>query len=798
MRSGGVGSGGWFGVRAVARAELRSGLRALLVLGLIAGVVGGLLLGAAVVADRTGSAYPRLVERSGLDDARAYLPADLPEVTAGFATLPGVEKSWTAYAWIAQIVGPTLQYTSVIAGPERPDDLVTPVIVAGRAPRVEAADELLVGEPLAAAAGLRVGDRITLKMLTLRQVARFDVGFGEPEGATRRMTVVGIGRMPSWTGPLGDSLSTPAFAAQNAGAAGGRSGFARLAYTGDPAADAALRDRFVAALARSYEGLPRPLIVGNYVPEVPVFPTTDADPAVAAAERVLGIGLWGFALVVAVGGCVVVGQGLVRHHARGAADQRVENALGMTTAERIGARVLAASAGAGVAAVVAAGMTVAAGAIEPLGSQARFEPDTGFRPVWGTILGGASVVLLCFLALAAGTAPLAGRAAVGRPLIGRHRPARWAVRWPPLFVGLRLALRGRAVPGSIGLPAAITATGIAVTVAGIVASTMLGASLQRLVDTPARYGFTSDLTIADAREQDMAALVADPRVAGLTEVETGRVTIDPARSRQIDAYAHVERKGEIPVSLVTGRMPAVPGEVAVGARVAVREQLGLGDSVEVTSSDGRTARLTVTGVAVPQPERGAPLGEGLLMMPDQLRELFRQPLASAHVLAAPGQAGALYADLARRLEVHLPGMPPEIDTLAGLLRLPEILATLLAAVAVAGLVHTLISAVRRHTRDAALLSVLGATPGQVRAALGVLAGTTVLPGVAFGVLLGLGAGRLLWWQVASQTGVAPDVAVPVWPIALIVPAVLVGSLVLGAVPAVRMAREPVAASLRTG
>jgi ABC-type antimicrobial peptide transport system permease subunit len=113
-------------------------------------------------------------------------------------------------------------------------------------------------------------------------------------------------------------------------------------------------------------------------------------------------------------------------------------------------------------------------------------------------------------------------------------------------------------------------------------------------------------------------------------------------------------------------------------------------------------------------------------------------------------------------------------------------------------VHTLISAVRRHTRDAALLSVLGATPGQVRAALGVLAGTTVLPGVAFGVLLGLGAGRLLWWQVASQTGVAPDVAVPVWPIALIVPAVLVGSLVLGAVPAVRMAREPVAASLRTG
>ncbi|WP_181784000.1 hypothetical protein, partial [Pseudonocardia pini] len=63
-------------------------------------------------------------------------------------------------------------------------------------------------------------------------------------------------------------------------------------------------------------------------------------------------------------------------------------------------------------------------------------------------------------------------------------------------------------------------------------------------------------------------------------------------------------------------------------------------------------------------------------------------------------------------------------------------------------------------------------------------------------LLGLGVGRVLWWQVASQTGVAADVAVPVWPIALIVPAVLVGSLVLGAIPAIRLARAPVARSLQ--
>lgn len=786
------------GILAVARAELRAGGRALLVLGLLAGVVGGLLLGATVVGDRTASAYSRLVEDTGLDDARAYLPADLPEVTAGFAGLPGVEESWTAYAWIAQIEGPTLQYTAVVAGPERPDDLVDPVIVAGRAPRVEAADELLVGEPLAAAAGLRVGDRITLRMLTLRQVARFDVGFGTPEGATRRMTVVGIGRMPSWTGPLGDSMSTPAFAAQNAGAAGGRSGFARLAYTGDPVADAQLRDDFVTALAASYVGHPRPLLVGNYVPEVPLFPTTETDPAVAASERVLRLGLWGFALVVALGGTVVLGQGLMRHHLRGGADQRVENALGLTAAERAGARVLTALAGALPAAVVAGGITLAAGLLEPIGSQARFEPHGGFRADWPVVLLGVPAVVLVFLAAAAATAAWAGRGVATLPVLTRHRSVRWAVRWPALFVGLRLALRGRALPGGAsGLPTFAAAAGIAVTVAGIVASTMLGASLQRLVDTPARYGFTSDLTIADARDTEMRALAADSRVAALAEVETGRVTLDPSRSRQVDAYAHVAIKGDVPISLVSGTLPTGPGQVALGARVAAREEKGIGDIVDVLSSDGVPARLVVTGVVVPQPERGAPLGEGLLVTPDQLGQLFRQPLASAHLVAEPGQAASVYADIADRLEVHLPGMPPEIDTLAGLLRLPEILALVLAAVAVAGLVHTLVGAVRRHTRDAAVLAVLGATPGQVRAALGVLAGTTVLPGVVGGVLLGLGAGRVLWWQVASETGVAPDVAVPVWPIVLIVPAVLAGAAILGALPALRLARTPVARSLHT-
>ncbi|MCW0212089.1 MAG: hypothetical protein OJJ54_01925 [Pseudonocardia sp.] len=788
----------WPAVRGIARVEVREAWRALALLGLVCGVVGGLVLGAVVAAERTETAYPRLTEHVGLDDARAHLPADVPAVAAGFPTLPGVEESWVAYAWIAQIDGPALRYVSVVAGPDRPADLVEPVILDGRAPYVQAADELLVGEPFAAAVGLRVGDTITLKMLTLRQIASFDVGFGAPAGATRTMRVVGIGRMPAWGGALGDALSTPAFAAQNHGAAGGRSGFARLTRTGDPAVDDRVRADFAAALATSYDGLPRPQITGQYVPKVPIFPSAGIDPAVSAAERVLRLGLWGFGLVVGLGGLLVLGQGLLRHHSRGWTDQQVENALGLGSAERVAARVLAALPAAVVAGLVGAGVALAAGLVEPLGSQARFEPAPGFRPQWDAVLLGGLAVGAVFAGLVAASASLAGRRVGARSSLGRRRQVDWTRRWPALFVGLRLAMRGRGAPaGAVGMPTPVAAAGVALTVAGIVAAVMFGSSLQRLVDTPARYGYIGDLTIADAREDDMTALLTDPRVAGLDVVETARTTVGTDRSRQTDAYAHDRRKGALPVTMVGGHAPERTGEVAVGARLATRQQLAIGDVVEVRSATGRAVALTVTGIAVPQPERGAPLGEGILVTPNQMVALRTgPPLASAQVQAVPGQAASLYADLSTRLEVHPPDVPTEIDTLAGLLRLPELLAMVLAAVAVAGLVHTLLTAVRRHARDAAVLSVLGATPGQVRATLGVLAGTIVLPGVVGGVLLGLGAGRVLWWQVASAAGVAGDVAVPVWPLLATVPLVLVGALLLSAVPTARAARIPVAAALR--
>jgi len=107
----------------------------------------------------------------------------------------------------------------------------------------------------------------------------------------------------------------------------------------------------------------------------------------------------------------------------------------------------------------------------------------------------------------------------------------------------------------------------------------------------------------------------------------------------------------------------------------------------------------------------------------------------------------------------------------------------------------LLAAGRRHGRDLAVLTVLGATPGQVRATLAVAALATVLPAVLVGVPVGLGVARIVWWEVATSTGVGGDVAVPVMALVAIGPGLLVGALLAAALPAARAVRTPPAAVL---
>jgi ABC-type antimicrobial peptide transport system permease subunit len=77
-----------------------------------------------------------------------------------------------------------------------------------------------------------------------------------------------------------------------------------------------------------------------------------------------------------------------------------------------------------------------------------------------------------------------------------------------------------------------------------------------------------------------------------------------------------------------------------------------------------------------------------------------------------------------------------------------------------------------------------------------MAMTTALVGLVVGIPLGLGAGRVVWHEVADSVGVAPA-ATPPWAVlGVAVPAVLVVAVAVSLLPARRAARLSPARVLR--
>jgi putative ABC transport system permease protein len=772
----------------VARAELRTRWRGLVGLGLLLGLVGGVVLGAIAASDRTATAYTRLATATGLADAQVLLPAAHTTVFDAVPHMPGVLASWTPVTWVAQVNTPAVRFVSLSGGGDHPPGLAQPVVIEGRQPRPDAADEILAGEPAAAVLGLHVGDEMILRLLLPAEIARFSQGFGEPDGGFARMHVVGIARAPAWADPVTGLVVSPAFARAHASDVAGRAVFVRLRST-DPAS----REAFTTALAAATAADPtRSPLDAAWRPE-PTFPTSGIDPTLRAAQLVLLSGLTVFGVVVGLGGLLVVAQGLIRHHGARRDVQRIERALGLTLVERAVARVLAGSVGALVAGVVGAGLALAAGVLEPLGSQARFEPAPGFRAPWAiALLGGLGLAVL----FGATTAVAAAVVAARRPTTAAMPSAGYAGlgRVPAVLLGLGLAWRGPRTAG--GVRTAATVVGLALAVTGIVATVTFAASLQRLVDTPQRYGLGTDLTVVDAREPDIVELATDRRVAALDEVTAAPVTLgdDPG---PVTLLSVVHRKGALPIETATGRPPRSPGEIALGPRTAHRLGVDVGDALIAHPVVGPPVTLTVTGTVVRRGDAGDVLGEGGVVVPDQLRTLSAgtSPAVYAFVSAKPGRADFLFRELSSRLEVYRTTIPSEVSNLGDLIMLPQLLAVVLALVGGSAVVHVLLAAGRRHERDLAVLAVLGATPRQVRATLAVAAVATVLPAMLVGLPVGLGTARVVWWEVATSTGVGGDVAVPVVLLAGIVLLLTAGALLATVVPAGRAVRTPPAAAL---
>jgi hypothetical protein len=161
-----------------------------------------------------------------------------------------------------------------------------------------------------------------------------------------------------------------------------------------------------------------------------------------------------------------------------------------------------------------------------------------------------------------------------------------------------------------------------------VAVGVFGASLARLVSTPAAYGWTWDVSVgnfANPAEAQRAtrALDATAGIDAYAGVATEELLLD---GKRVQFMAIEPSKGTVPLQVLEGREPIRPGEVAVGT--ATLHELGkqIGDTVTMTLAPGQPSQpLHVVGRMVlsagPMDVAIAP-GKGVVIDFDAARQLL--------------------------------------------------------------------------------------------------------------------------------------------------------------------------------
>ena len=180
------------------RTEIRHRWPSLIVLAVLVALTGGVTLTAVAGARRTASSYERFLETSRNQDVILFADDARPADVAKLRAMPGVDA--IGYGRQMTIVLPSGEFLGVGGALDRVlfHDVYRLRIVEGRAVRPGAADEVVIGEPLARASRLRVGQTLDLNSYTPAQVASLaHENVGKPLGPRIALRVVGISRSPS-------------------------------------------------------------------------------------------------------------------------------------------------------------------------------------------------------------------------------------------------------------------------------------------------------------------------------------------------------------------------------------------------------------------------------------------------------------------------------------------------------------------------------------------------------------------------------------------------------------------------
>jgi len=398
--------------------------------------------------------------------------------------------------------------------------------------------------------------------------------------------------------------------------------------------------------------------------------------------------------------------------------------------------------------------------------------------------------------------------------------------------------------GRSAVPVRSALLGSVLAVALVVTTLTFGNSLQTLVSSPALYGWnwTYILNPVGAGSGNVphvafSLLKHDRYVAAYSGASFNDVQIDG----QGAPFLIEDVNASVAPPILSGHGVDAPRQVVLGAATMANLHKHLGQYVTVTYGAPADApiyvpptRLQIVGTAT-FPAIGfastvsdhTSMGTGVLFSFQMLPRAFDAAVNSGPVPALDGPnlalvrirpeappaaalaslqhiaaaANKVYAEAeggvgGNQLAVQGVQRPAEIVNYRTIGLTPTVLVSGLALGAIVALALTLLASVRQRRRDLALLKTVGFVRWQLAAAVAWQATVAAVVGIAFGIPLGVIAGRWLWDLFARQIYAVPYPTVSVVSILLVALGTLVLANVVAAVPARHAARTPTALMLR--
>jgi len=821
------------------RADLRQRWRALLSLALLLGLIGGVVLAAAAGARRTDTAYPRLLSWASASQANIIPGADgyPADYYAALAKLPQVAQLSTAVLY--QVVLPTATHAdnnqvTAMSSPDHTYGVGTDKVkvLRGRQFDPDAPGQAMIDSQLAALE--HVGPGGTLRLYGVPNDPDGTPDFARRVALSFRVTavivfdtqVVPIGG-GSGSGNIEPTALVSSFPVPGA--------VTTMSY-GNEAAIRLRPGATVDSLTRSATALAKRYPDTNG--EILTISQATQQATTQQAIHPQAIALAAFAALAGLIALAVIGQLLSRQLALDAAEFPVLRAIGATRASLVGLSLTRLAIVTLAGGVIAVAIAIAASPLMPIGPARLAEPHPGVEVNLAILGAGFAVIATLPLALLAGAAWRAARAA-GGPL-GIAEPAQpgrrsrlggTLTKIGSVTGGVGVAMAFEPGHGRTAVPVRSALAGSVIAVAALTAAAVFGTSLVALVSTPHDYGQNWDAQLDGEFGGVPGALgarviAAEPAVTGYASGNYGQLMIG---GQIVPAIGLDQPPGGGYLTLLVGRAPAGPDEIALGEQTlhAVHARLGQTIPVDVEQMAAGIPAvhrdMRVVGVVVlPAFGRGTftptSLGTGAVTAASLL-SVLSVPNATTlcHTKAtcynffllryrpgthASAAATTLIASITRAscppgsCAVVSDQRPNDIKDYAGIRDTPLVLAAVLIVFAVGTLAHVLLTGVRRRRRDLALLKTLGFTRQQVLGVVAWEASAFAVVALLIGLPLGVLAGRWAWAYFAAAAGVPADATVPLTAVLLAIPVTLALANLIAAWPGWTAARLRPAAVLR--